>query len=380
MIEFKADCGHTVRARDEDAGGVVRCSYCGRNAGVPEGTSADLDFLFSEVRPAAEPEPGGRRRPRRRVQPAFGRAKKRPGEFNVFALVMRLCYAAALISIVFVVAKKFVIPMFDPQKRAQMFAGASPSAPSSKRDDATPKVAARTRGPGLIDSKVTGLYVGSMPTGAAAYCVDESKAPASGRIHQVPGCIQLRTNGEFPNPPDGSYVVEVALEWSRPSLKSYPNYTEFRRRLLPASNEERQRLADEYFLPDEAANVFVDQTEEQMYIVRQYRGVKVRQGRSTGVRALFLPRILGKDTQSFGIEELVAGYVPAGKAYEFDHTNVRDELALFGVADADQMWVLEALSRIGLIPYMTGEKHVRLFKIGIQDGVFATRVIREAPE
>jgi translation initiation factor IF-2 len=35
MIEFKAECGHTVRAKNEDAGQAVRCSYCGKAAKVP---------------------------------------------------------------------------------------------------------------------------------------------------------------------------------------------------------------------------------------------------------------------------------------------------------------------------------------------------------
>lgn len=381
MIEFKAECGHTVRARDEDAGGVVRCSYCGSNAGVPESANADLDFLFNEVQQTAEPQAGGRQRKRRREKQLFARGKKPGGEFNVFALVMRLCYAAALIIIVVVVAKKFVIPMFDPQKRAQMLSGVDPAAPPSKRDDAPSKAQERRRGPGLIrDTKVTGLYVGSMPMGAAVYCVDESKAPASGRIHQVPGCIQLRTNGESPHPADGSYVVEVAFPWNDPNLNTYPNYFEFRKQLEPAAHEQRKRLVDEYFIPDEASSVFVDQAEDQIYIVRQYRGVTVRQGQSKGVRALFLPRIRGAQPRSFAIEPLVTGYIPDAKTYEFDEKHVGNELAYYGVADVDQPFVLKALSRIGLIPYMTSDRRVRLFKIGIQDGVFATRVIREASE
>jgi hypothetical protein len=377
MIEFKAECGHTVRARDEEAGGVVRCSYCGRNAGVPESANADLDFLFNEVQQTAEPVTGGRRRKRRREKPLFARGKKPPGEFNPFALVLRLCYAAALIIIVVVVARKFVMPLFDEQKRAAIFSsGAKPPA----RDDASSKAPGRTRGSGLRDTRVTGLYVGSMPTGAAVYCVDESKAPATGRIHQVPGCIQLRTNGECPHPADGSYIVEVAFPWNDPNLNSYPNYFEFRKQLEPASHEQRKRLADEYFIPDEASAVFVDQAEDQIYIVRQYRSVTVRQGQSKGVRALFLPRIRGGEPRTFAIEPLVTEYIPNVKTYEFDEKHVRNELAYYGVADADQQFVLEALSRIGLIPYMTADRRVRLFKIGIQDGVFATRVIREASE
>jgi len=382
MIEFKAECGHTVRARDEDAGGVVRCSYCGRNAGVPESANADLDFLFNEVQQTAEPQTGGRRRKRRREKQLFARGKKPPGEFNPFAVVLRLCYAAALIIIVVVVAKMFVIPMFDPQKRAQMLRGVSPTAPPSKRDDASSKTQGRSRGPGLIrEPRVTGLYVGSTPTGATVYCVDDSKAPATGRIHQVKGgCTPFRTPGEYPHPVDGSYIIEVAIPWSEPTLKSYPNYAEFRKQLLSGSNDQRRQLVNDYFLPDEASAVFVDLTEEPPQIVRQYRPVTVRQGQSKGVRALFLPKGRGKDAGPLGIEELVSGYLPPAINYEFDQANIRDELGIFGVSEADQRWVMEALLRIGVMPYTTPDHNVRLFKIGIHDGVLANPVIGKASE
>ncbi len=381
MIEFKADCGHTIRAKDEDAGGVVRCSYCGRNAGVPDNTSANLDFLFREVEPQAAPEVHGRRRRRGSGKSFFTRRKRTPKEFNPFAVVMRLCYAAALFIIVYVVAKKFVMPMFDPDMRAQMMAGVSPNALAPKRAEAETKPEPRTRGPGLIrDTMVTGLYVGSTPRGAVVYCIEESKAPATGRIHQVPGCIQFRTSGEPPRPADGSYIVEVVFPWNDPTLNGYPHYFEFRKQLEAASPEQRKSLVDEYFIPDEAADVFVHQTEDQIYIVRQYREVAVLQGRSKGVRALFLPKMLKAESQNFQIEPLVNGYIPNVKTYEFNEKHARNELNYYGVDQADQPFVLEALSRIGLIPYMAADQRVLLFKIGIQDGVFATRIIREAPE
>ncbi len=80
MIEFKADCGHTVRARDEDGGGVVRCSYCGKPAPVPENNADDLDFLFTDVeQDGTDGKPGKKRRGRTARAP---KRKKAPGEFN----------------------------------------------------------------------------------------------------------------------------------------------------------------------------------------------------------------------------------------------------------------------------------------------------------
>ncbi len=47
------------------------------------------------------------------------------------------------------------------------------------------------------------------------------------------------------------------------------------------------------------------------------------------------------------------------------------------VPASDQPWVLEALARIGVIPYLTDERGTLVFKIGIEDGVFAARLLGE---
>jgi len=154
---------------------------------------------------------------------------------------------------------------------------------------------------------------------------------------------------------------------------------EFRRKIEKASSDQRKQLMEEYFVPDEATFAFVDQTEDQIFLVRQYRGVAVRGGQG-GVRALFLPRLQGADRKSFLVEPLVTRYIAATKNYEFDEKHVRSELAYYGVADADQSFVLEALSRVGTIPYPTADRRVRMFKIGVGDGAFSTRIVREATE
>ena len=110
MIEFKAECGHTVRARDEDAGSVVRCSYCGRPANVPDEAGDELDFLFNDVEQPAEES--GRRKRGKRIPGGGVFAKKRgKGEFNPFPIVLRLCYAALLIIIVIFVGRMYVLPL-----------------------------------------------------------------------------------------------------------------------------------------------------------------------------------------------------------------------------------------------------------------------------
>ena len=221
MIEFKAECGHAVRARDEDAGGTVRCSYCGRNATVPNQGDRDLDYLFAEVEQSPEEDDKSRRK-RMRAEREAAKKKKPTREFRPFAIILRLCYAAALIMIVVTVARWFIIPMFDPQKRAARFTGADTS-PLHATTPATPPPATTVPSPrprmlGLVKEGRAGLYVCSTPPGAWLYVMDESRAPASGRIAHTQGVLQGRTPTDLKNLADGKYGVEVAFPWNDPSL------------------------------------------------------------------------------------------------------------------------------------------------------------------
>jgi len=377
MIEFKAECGHTVRAKDEDAGGVVRCSYCGRAAPVPDSEKNDLSFLFKDVE--KQSETAGSRRRRRGF---FRQRQGKDGGFNPFPVIFRLCYAALLIIILVVVARKFVLPMFDDEQRVRRLA--------SSNTDAAPAPVERERAvrdvtsPGLtgVDHS-NGLYVASTPPGASVFCVEESKAPLSGRINALANCSRFRANGAPARLSDGTYIVEIAFAWNDPqlcdpSLSGYQEYFQFRRAIEKASQAKRTQLANQFFLPDEASDVFVDETVDQIYIVRQYRSVAIRQGQSPGVRALFLPRLGTAPEGRFSIEALLHGYIPQGKAYNFDEAHVKSELAYYGVAPADRPYVIQALARVGLIPYTTPDGQIRLFKIGIQDGVFSTRLLGAA--
>ena len=381
MIEFKAECGHTVRAKDEDAGGVVRCSYCGRNAGVPDSHEDDLEFLFRDTGEDSTSRPGIPRTPKRRF---FNKRARTSGQFDPYALIIKMCYAAALISIVIVVGNKFVLPLFEDgglsirgSKRAK-----SPNEPSPSGGRRKPTQ--RRRG-GLIDVDPVGMYVGSVPPQAWVYLVEESAAPSHGRILGVPGAKASTANGNALRLQDGLYAVEVVLPTHYPSLNdvSLPSYEDFltlRRSIWTASDQERTLLLDEYFLPDEALRVFIDQVDEVYDIVRQYRNVRVRDGRSKGVRALFLPRIRKPGSDSFSIAQLVADYLPGGKKYVFNDDHVRGELRLFGVPSRDRQIIVDALERIGVMPYVTPDGKTRLFTIDLHDGMCTAKVIREAGE
>ena len=377
MIEFKAECGHTVRAKDEDAGGVVRCSYCGRTANVPDMDDDDLDFLFQDV----EREKAGGETAVRKKRPAARGIffRRRTKEFDPFAVILRLCYAALLIIIVIVVGRKFVVPLFKEGGVARRIVSRTQEAPQKRqRDNAAGGEKPKTHRPGLIArEKLTGLYVDSTPPGATGYYINSSRAPETGRIYLVKETKKFTVGVPCPNLADGTYVVEVAFRWNHRNLVGFPDYASFRRSIQRAPQERRRQLVAEYFIPDGASSVFVDETDEQIYIVRQYLDIVVRKEQPKGIQALFLPKVMKSDGVSLSIEELVTNYLPDEEAYVFDEGHVLNELDFHGVVTADRPFVLEALARVGVIPYVTPDKRTLLFKIGIQDGAFAAKVLDE---
>lgn len=379
MIEFKADCGHTVRAKDEDSGRVVRCSYCGRAANVPDQKSGDgLDFLFTNLEAQSAPT-AAQRVPTQRRKGLFSRKARRPGEFNPFAVVVKLCYIAAILIVVIIVGRLWVIPLFKEDGLAQRLLPKATTDTAQAKPQRGGVEAAGDRNapkPGLIGREgMSGLYVNSTPPGAAVFCIETARAPVKGRVNVVDGVQQMQTPGSFSGLHDGEYVVEVVLRWSDPTLVKYEGFTDFRRSVQNATAEERRRRMLEYFIPDGASDVFVDQRDD-LYLVRQYRGVTLRQQSSSGVRALFLPRLLTADRSGLSVERLVNEYLPKTPAYVLLDEHVRSELDYYGVKVTDEAFVMEALRRVGVFPYLSGST-AQLLKIRLEDGTLAVEPLSE---
>lgn len=387
MIEFKAPCGHTVRAKDEDAGRRVRCSYCGRVATVPNEQEGALGFLLEDEDAQRETDSKGESRSSRGG--LFGRRSRHTKPADPVATIFRMCYAAALLIIVIVVVRKFVIPLFQDEglaKRAATIARVAGEPDTANDTNPTPTYTPSYESLGLIcGCDRRGLYLASTPSGATAYVLESSKVPDDGRINLVPGCTQTVADGRFVAVEDGTYTVEMVLPWNYPalvdrSLPNYERYRTFRHSIEHGSPEERARLLKEYFVPDGASAVFVEETDYQILLVRQYRDVTVRKRRSLGVRALFLPMIMPGGRDVFSITPLVTEYIPKTDSYIFNEEHVRAELDYYEVPEADHGFIIDALARIGVIPYVTPDGNTRLFRIGIDDGMFVGKIIREAPE
>lgn len=379
MIEFKSDCGHTVRARDEDAGGVVRCSYCGRMAAVPETKGDELDFLFSDADgDAVASSPAARGKPPKRRK-LFSRRAKKPTDFDPFAVVMKLCYAALLIIIVIFVGRTWIGPLFQDGGVASAIT--NPFGGGGSKKDAPPPKEAEDKPrpvlPGLIDrDRLGGLYVMSVPSGASVSCVLASMAPSTGRIDDVRGCKTFVADGHSEGFVDGTYVVEVSFWWNDPKLTVYGGFKQFRRTIMDIKEDRRDEKVRQYFLPDRATRVYADYVSGDYRLVRQYRDVVIKSKRSQGVRALFLPRLLGEDGKSFDIAALIRdGYIPSGQRYKFDENVVLGELDFYGVRPTDRDSVMEMLRRIGVVPFHLTDGTRRQFEIDLFDGKCSTPLI-----
>lgn len=394
MIEFKADCGHTVRAKDQDAGKAVRCSYCGDTVSVPEEQADELDFFFNEVDRAADgagdskaSSAGGARKRARKRKP------KR--EFDPFALALKMCYAAVVIITVWVGGKMFVLPWWSGTQREQTVQRSSDDVRRDLKKRNLRGRAASSSRRGLASlTGDWGLYVGSVPAGARVFIALSSDVKKNQRVSDVAGCRTGTANmmlgpGQLPA---GTYTVEVRHLWNDPQLKAFPEYRAFRRGMEDAGSKGRKRANEEadratarrnlmvaYFLPDEASNVLIDQGHDsEYYLVREYTNVEVREGQWAEVRALFLPRIGGvaNDDGSFSLER-VRGHIPQGANYSFDDSFVKDELEYYGVAPTDVQFALDVLKWQGLVPYQTPDRGLRMFKIRIADGAFIAADIKD---
>jgi len=372
MIEFKAECGHTIRARDEDTGGVVRCSYCGREAAVPEADDSSLDFLFQDVRQPVEQ--AGKIGKRKRLWRRGIFSRRRHGEFDPFAVIFQLCWAALLIIIVIVVGAKLVKPAIPAvaewwdglwgQRRS-----APPPIHANDNDDRDSQGQRDERGkPGLIRN-VPDFLVTSTPLGATGYWMEVPKDPPNESICRLGNSTRFKVGTDRCKLKGGrEYLVEIMFFLHAPQLVDYPGYIHFSKRVINASadRKERSKLVNDYFMPDGAEKVFIAES-DRTYIARRYRVAVPNKGKPKPVRALFLPR-RDENGTPLSVEALLE-YIPVHRQYSLDDDYVKKQLRrLYEVPERDVQWVHSVLSRIGVLPYVTPDQRAWLLKIHPEDG------------
>jgi hypothetical protein len=376
MIEFKGECGHTIRAKDEDAGKVVRCSYCGHEAPVPDEREDHLDFLLNEVERTGEFKATRGKRSAKAKSGEAGATPGRRSEFNPFAVALKMCYAAIIITVL-IVAGRFAYRQLGSADRRPAPTKPAPKAPSSGGAVAMPEGGGTARGllrPEL-PSNAMGILINAVPMGAQGaqvYVRRQSApaapgAPADGSILQKPD-QRAYAGVKIENlPGPGTYEVAVALPVLHPHLTALPDYLKQWREYEDASptKENRLKLFTDYFLPDRCKRVSVEALPDHSQVIVRYYEMQVYERSWTVETALFLPR-------RAKLSELVK-FLPPETLFGFDPAPVKAVLASYEVDVPDQTYILDALARVGMIPYYVEKKNsYRLFFLGVADGAVST--------
>ncbi len=378
MIEFKADCGHTVRAKDEDAGKVVRCAYCGREAQVPQDDQDELDFLFSEVASestagSASPKTVKRSRKSDRAGMPFGASRTAA---DPFAVVKKMAYVAAVLICVIFVGKKYAWPMFNDAFLVDDKPAVTKSPPPDRPariTDTSKKPKQSSRRFGFLREDLSrrgnqGVYVDAIPDRTTAYYREVTSsgrgldwlASTDAKRMATPGAVDLTA---------GTYTFAVTLPINDPQLmKNYKNYNyKGTRRSVEdeTANKKADKAADEFFRPDGATKVGAVSIRGQKHIVRQYE-VTVYENEWAVLTPQFVPSECSlADLKRFRSDS---------KLYGFDDDDVEGELDYHGVDERIWPDLLSILHRFGAISYPvdeTGEFH--MFEIDPMTGVFSAK-------
>ena len=366
MIEFKAECGHTIRAKDEDEGKVVRCSYCGREMQVPVNEPDDLDSLFAEVE-ASESCAGGAvsRKTRRAMQrKALGSSTQRSvAGFNPLAEALKMVYAAGIL-IVMILVGRYVYQnwgSFD-------FVGGSKTKNVVKRDHDRGKDKERggkSRGLGLLATRLDwrngGIYINSVPSGALIRVrkreADQGR-PTAVALFGDPDLDTYKTN-KVAELKAGRYDIVVAVKVSDPHLMvKYAGYKDLRRQI--DQGKSTPALLDGFFMPDGASRTgTLELANVGTLLYRQYERDVVGTD-WTPLTSLFLP---------YGTPPTTVKHLPRKDSYGFDEEYATGELDYHGVPKRDQKTLIDWLRRVGLAVYqIPGERVYRCFSVNLSDG------------
>ena len=392
MIEFKADCGHTVRAKDEDAGKVVRCAYCGREVQMPEADADDdFDFFFADAGKDAPADGQGDKPPvEARKKKRAASAYRSPRTVDPFSVVIKMAYVAVILIIVIFVGKQYAWPFVN-----ETFLADSDS--QKKTVPVTDRTAVRARKPikpkapakkyGLLKPPLggrgkQGIYVNAVPgTVNVFYRMAEAESddyqwledPTASRIRGPSYVQELRP---------GVYDLVVMLpvndrQLKRPYAKF--GYGDFRAKVERERSKEADRDAGEYFLPDAARAVKILRMGERINVARRYQ-VAIRTGEWHVLTPLFIPF-------AYPMREVAMMVRQGETSFGFDKDDIEDELAYYRVTGEDQKYIVDILERIGSISYhavpggadANDDYPFRMFKISPVDGIFTARYL-EAPE
>ncbi len=385
MIEFKADCGHTVRAKDDDAGKAVRCAYCGREAAVPDDERDELDFLFSEVGEKTS-SGSGSAKVGRKAAAAAGMPFTPRSQSDPFNVIKKMAYVAAFLICAIFVGKKYVWPMISDaiEGEQRQVATADPKE-SEVRTPTRPLSTSRpsprkTSRNGFIKDDLSahgdsGVYVLPVPDDVIVYyCdADESKEgfdwvlPGAGdnEVSRVDGARAIKLD-----PGSYTFVAMVAVNNSH-FMRRYEawGYIATRKKIEDAKIKEGEvksdspaiREIDRFFRPDASEATGVMRIRGRVHIARRY-SVRVDVDKWSMLAPLFLPYI--------GDLARTVELLPSEQAFKFNEQDIRTELDYYEVDPKVQTYIGDILGRVGTISYRMDDNKMQLFRIDPMDGAF----------
>ena len=380
MIEFKADCGHTVRAKDADSEKVVRCAYCGKETRVPSNKEEELDFLFSEIgQDGAEPSAAVRKTRGARRGPSR-RPRRTSSGVDPFRIITKMAYVAVILIVLIFVGRtawptlRNLYLQFSEDKQEP-----TPVVKKDKpRQERSIKQSTPSKKYGLLNPRLDrrgkqGIYVASIP--AVAEVRYKKGHGERGRLDWLndPNTRRLTTPAMIDADP-GDYTVVVTLAINDKQLKkSYRNarqpYNKFRGDVEEQNKTERaDSTVNDYFMPDSACAVKAIPA-DQIILAREYH-VTVRSHGWTVLTSLFVPDL--SDMRE------IASYVPRQVNYGFDEVDIRDELEHYKVRTEDHDYIVDILHRIGMIAYwQETDGRYRLLRIDPENGSFSAKYLPE---
>jgi len=330
MIEFRAACGHSVRAKDSDAGKTVKCTYCGKMVQVPYPDDAS-DELFAEAQTA----PRAATRP---VAPRMGRRGVRAPTGLVKILLGVTYLGVAVIAVV--LGLRLVLARLPGEKAGPQ------TSPQQRRTSRDPEPGS----PGSAKNPYTncrelkmgeaGLVLLSVPSGAKIY-LSEVKEGES--LEANPTRNSKLLVGSTPKVLDkqkpGRFRIGFEFSMSAPPLQGWPGYREFR-----VEVQEKGRSDVDYFVYDDADEVGIsDRGYGPPLIYRTYEAI-LRNKEWSSVIALFVP--------DQPVEDYL-GHAPKDKQFEFDGQYAEYELKeIYGVEE-DAGTLISALRLMGKVVWPT---------------------------
>jgi len=344
MIEFKAACGHSVRARDSDAGKMVQCSYCGQMVQVPHADGGGLEDLLgepAETQPPAGP-PVGSGLPRVRVPTRL--IKTLLGLIYVVVAVVVVAFGLKLVLERVDLSKESSQPVVE-ETETEMELAAERVSPKQEARPAGREVGRYGSfedpyaGCSTLSLGRAGLVLRSVPSGAQVYLSGGGKG---GELEMDPTREGKLLRGQTPltlsNLSPGQYRVGFTLPVNWPTLRKWPGYLQYRRRVEGAHYRK-----NDYFVADDADMAGIRDPGNGPLLLHRSYPLVLRNTQWSAAIALFVPaKPLAELQEHF---ERLAG----GVRFQFNEADAREEMAFYNVASQETDGLIEALRHLGKV-------------------------------